>query len=183
MLLPWALEPGNPETYAISVANNTVQTCPQNLFQEIQWYLDRWRKRPKMPLLSSTTCHWCQFCPQSLAVFLNFSPAPQAIVTGFPGGSVVKNLSANEGDTGSIPGPGRSPLEGNGNPLHYSCLGILTEVPGRPQAMGWNKRVGYNIATKQQQQQISLLQEVWNVSTCWVCNRPWGLAMWVWQAL
>ena len=36
---------------------------------------------------------------------------------------------------------------------------ILTEVPGRLQAMGWNKRVRYNVATKQQQQQIGLLQE------------------------
>ena len=42
---------------------------------------------------------------------------------GFPGGSVVKNWPANAGDTGSIPGPGRSPGEGNGNPLRYSCLG------------------------------------------------------------
>ena len=39
---------------------------------------------------------------------------------GFPGGSVVKNLLANAGDTGdmsSIPGLGRSPAGGNGNPL------------------------------------------------------------------
>ena len=38
---------------------------------------------------------------------------------------VVKNLSASAGDIrdlGSIPGSGRSPGEGNGNPLHYSCL-------------------------------------------------------------
>ena len=42
---------------------------------------------------------------------------------GFPGGSVVKNPPANEGDMGSIPGLGRSPGEGNGNPLQYSCLG------------------------------------------------------------
>ena len=38
---------------------------------------------------------------------------------------VVKNLPANAGDardTGSIPGLGRSPGEGNGNPLRYSCL-------------------------------------------------------------
>ena len=42
---------------------------------------------------------------------------------GFPGGSAVKNLSANAGDTGSIPGLGRSPGEENGNPLQYSCLG------------------------------------------------------------
>ena len=42
---------------------------------------------------------------------------------GFPGGSVVKNLSANTGDAGSIPGLGRFPGEGNGNPLQHSCLG------------------------------------------------------------
>ena len=36
--------------------------------------------------------------------------------------SVVKNPSANAGDSGSIPGSGISPGEGNGNPLQYSCL-------------------------------------------------------------
>ena len=41
----------------------------------------------------------------------------------FPGGSVVKNLPANAGDVGLIIGAGRSPGEGNGNPLQYSCLG------------------------------------------------------------
>jgi len=41
----------------------------------------------------------------------------------FPGGSVVKNLPANAVDEGSIPGSGRSPGEGNGNKLQYSCLG------------------------------------------------------------
>ena len=42
---------------------------------------------------------------------------------GFPGGSVVKNLPANAGDVGSIPGSGRSVGGGNDNPLQYSCLG------------------------------------------------------------
>ena len=41
----------------------------------------------------------------------------------FPGGTVVKNMPANAGDMGSIPGWGRSPEEGNGSPLQYSCLG------------------------------------------------------------
>ena len=41
---------------------------------------------------------------------------------GFLGGSVVKNPPANAGDMGSILGLGRSPREGNGNPLQYSCL-------------------------------------------------------------
>ena len=40
----------------------------------------------------------------------------------YPGGSVVKNLTANAGDLGSIPGSGRSPGEGNGKPLQYSCM-------------------------------------------------------------
>ena len=49
---------------------------------------------------------------------------------GFPGGTVIKNLLANAGDAGDaglIPGLGRSPREGNGNPFQYSCLntGIL----------------------------------------------------------
>ena len=44
---------------------------------------------------------------------------------GFPGGLVVKNMPANAGDAGdagSIPGLGRSPGEGLGNPFQYSCL-------------------------------------------------------------
>ena len=44
----------------------------------------------------------------------------------FPDGLVVKNLPANVGDAGDIgwiPWSGRSSGEGNGNPLHYSCLG------------------------------------------------------------
>ena len=40
---------------------------------------------------------------------------------------MVKNLPANAGDLGSIPGEGRSPGEGNSNPLQYSCLGSSTE--------------------------------------------------------
>ena len=40
----------------------------------------------------------------------------------FPGGLVVKNPPANAGSVGLIPGSGRPPGEGNGNPLQYSCL-------------------------------------------------------------
>ena len=75
---------------------------------------------------------------------------------GFPGGSVVKNPPANSGDTGSIPRLGRSPVEGNGNPLQYSCL-------GNPMGRGVWQATGHGVArslnnnnknreTKQQQQ-------------------------------
>ena len=44
------------------------------------------------------------------------------IPSSFPGGSEDKASACNAGDPGSIPGLGRSPGEGNGNPLQYSCL-------------------------------------------------------------
>ena len=46
----------------------------------------------------------------------------QIVSWGFPGGSGSKVSVCNAGDWGSIPGLGRSPEEGNGNPLQYSCL-------------------------------------------------------------
>ena len=56
---------------------------------------------------------------------------------GFPGGVVVKNPPANArdaGDVGSIPGSGRSPEEGNSNPLQYSGLGNPMDREGVWQA-------------------------------------------------
>ena len=44
---------------------------------------------------------------------------------GFPGSAMVKNLPTNAGDVrdmGSVPGLGKSPREGNGTPLQYSCV-------------------------------------------------------------
>ena len=58
-------------------------------------------------------------------------------VWGLPGVSGVKNLPANAGDVGSIPDLRRSPREGNGNILYYSCLKTLwTEELGRLQSVG-----------------------------------------------
>ena len=78
------------------------------------------------------------------------------IYIGFPGGSVVKNPPANEGatgDTGSIPGSGTSPGEGNGHTICVTHASILawkipwTEQPDGLQSMG-SPRVGYDFATK-----------------------------------
>ena len=58
--------------------------------------------------------HWeAQESYENLVINLNSS---------FPGGSALKYLPVNVGDTGLIPGSGRSPGEGNGNPLPCSCL-------------------------------------------------------------
>ena len=73
------------------------------------------------------------------------------MLPGFPGGSLVKNPPVNAGDSGSIPGSGRSPGEGNSNP----CSTLAWEIPwtkelGGLQSMG-SQRVGHDLITKQQQ--------------------------------
>ena len=56
---------------------------------------------------------------------------------GFPGGSAGKESACSAGDLSSVPVSGRSPGEGNGNPLQYSCRRIpWTEEPGGLQSMG-----------------------------------------------
>ena len=72
-----------------------------------------------------------------------------SLIWGFPGSSGVKNPPANEGDTGSIPGWGRSPRKGNGNPLQYSCLENSMDrgawwatAHGVTQSQTWLKQLG-----------------------------------------
>ena len=69
-------------------------------------------------------------------------------LTGFPHSSVGKESACNAGYLGQIPGSGRSPREGNGNPLHYSHL----ENPmDRGACQGTDNgitRVGHDLATE-----------------------------------
>ena len=69
---------------------------------------------------------------------------------GFPGGSVVKNTTANSGNIGSVPGWGKSPGEGNGNPLQYSCLGNPIGRGALRATVREITRVRYHLVTKQQ---------------------------------
>ena len=56
---------------------------------------------------------------------------------GFPGGSVSNESTCKAGDPGLIPGSGRSPREGHGNPLQYSCLeNPMDEESGGLHSMG-----------------------------------------------
>ena len=69
----------------------------------------------------------------------------------FPGGSVVKNLPANAGDVGLISGLGRSPGEGNSNPLQYSCLENSMDREAWWATVHGVTKVRHNLVTKQQQ--------------------------------
>ena len=69
---------------------------------------------------------------------------------------MVKNLSANAGDTCSNPGSGRFPGGRNDDPLQYSCMGNLMDIgAGGLQSMRL-QTIRSDLATKQQQQQQSL---------------------------
>ena len=65
--------------------------------------------------------------PVSTILYLSSNPTSIIIISylltmGFTGGSDSKVSACNAGDSGSIPGSGRSPGKGNGNPLQHSCL-------------------------------------------------------------
>ena len=79
-------------------------------------------------ILDPLSCNQFTLYPPDTSFFQRLCPAPLPLISvssyrwiteprGFPGGSVVKNLSANAGDVGSIPGSRRSPGVGNDNPL------------------------------------------------------------------
>ena len=100
--------------------------------------------------------------PKSVLSFIPFhhptsSPLGKPLATfkvGFPGGSVVKNLPTNAGDSGDmglIPESRRSPAEGNGNPLQYSCLGKSCGQKSPAGYSSWeSQRVRHNLATTTQ---------------------------------
>ena len=72
-------------------------------------------------------------------------------ILGFPGGSVIKkkNLPANKVDVVLIPALGKSPGEGNGNPVHYSCLRNPMDKEAWWLQFMELQRVRHHLATKQ----------------------------------
>ena len=80
------------------------------------------------------------------------------VVVVIPGGSVIKNLPANAGDSGLIPGLGRSPEEGNGNPLQYSCLQSPMDRGAWWATVQGVARLRHNLATKPPPNTVSKLK-------------------------
>ena len=107
---------------------------------------------PCRPPLYCTADSWLSFGNvYSLTCLLH-----QLIVSkdymGFSDDAVVQNLLTNSEDSGSIPGSGRSPGEGNGNPFQYFCLRNPVDRGALTGCSPWgHRRVRYDLATKQQQ--------------------------------
>ena len=113
-----------------------------------------------------------------------FSFNTTKITRGFPGYSLVKNLPANTGDTGLIPGSGRSPGEENGNPLQYSCLGNPMDrgawratVHGVTKSWTWLKRLSTH--AKRQSPFLFPLNLDWPYDLFWpmYCNRTHNMSV------
>ena len=114
----------------------------------IQWeaavracYLKIWQLMPKRTVFSRV---WGQgitgFHCKSFNILFEFNTLPCS--------SVGKESACNAGDPGSIPGLGRSPGEGNGNPLQYSCLENLMDRGAWWATVHGVARVGHDLATK-----------------------------------
>ena len=97
-----------------------VRSCRIFTFKDGHWPLALWPGS----LQSFSLALRSSFQTILICVFFFFNlVTPLVGHHGFPGGSDGKESACNAGDLGSIPGLGRSPEEGNGNPLQYSCLG------------------------------------------------------------
>ena len=99
-------------TTAPDAVKYNLKTLDQNFAKESQ---------DLIPVYLGSATH--QLESRNLSLSLNWWVS--VYTKGFPGGAEVKNPPANAGnagDSGSIPGLGRSPAVGNGNPLQYSCL-------------------------------------------------------------
>ena len=100
------------------------------LLERALWHSGLWLLPPKLTLSSSGPKMQLDDSldnqTETLLSSVNTVPLQEEfsweIYLRFPGGSEVKASASNAGDPGSIPGSGRSPGEGNGNPLQYSCL-------------------------------------------------------------
>ena len=82
---------------------------------------------------------------------------------GFPCSSVGKESAWSAGDPGSIPGLGRSPGEGNGNPLQYPCLENLMDRGLQSMA---SQRVGHDWATNTNTYSVSWLASMSSIFLC-----------------
>ena len=80
-------------------------------------------------------------------------------IKGFPGGTVVKNLLNNEGDTGLIPGQGGNPGGRSGNQLQYSRLGSPMDRGAWWATVNGVTRVRHYLETKQQQKDQNCMLE------------------------
>ena len=92
----------------------------------------------------------------------------------FPRSWVGKESASNAGDPDSVPGLGRSPGEGNGNPLQYSCMENPMDRERWQAAVHGVARVGHDLATKPPPPPDTLKPYQWNLGhVCFISQETW----------
>ena len=119
------IEPGSPALQADALSSEPPGK-PKSLLKEILYTLVSEVAQSCLTLCDPIVCSLPGSSVHGIFqarilewIAISFSMKPDL---GFPGGSEDKASACKAGDPGSIPGLGRSPGEGNGNPLQYSCL-------------------------------------------------------------
>ena len=102
-----------------------------------------WSKQGTSQSMSSPGLRWAGV--EGHLPWIQLSPSSSSSLVA----QALKNLPANAGDLGLIPGLGRYPEEGNGNPLQYSCLGNPMDRGAWQATVQGSQRVRHNWATKQ----------------------------------
>ena len=108
----------------------------------------RWNKNVCLWLLQSLRAY-SQDCVHSMFVASSTLSCVGLLCIGFPGGSDIKESACNAGVPGLIPGLGRSPGEGNGNPLQCSCL-------KKPEDRGAQRASVHGVAESETTEQLTL---------------------------
>ena len=118
-----------------------VWMAPLTQWKQVWASSGRWWRTEKPGVMQSMGSQRIKWCLGSNTVLLIYR-------VGFSGGSDGKEFTCNAGDPGSIPGLGKSPEGGDGNPLQYSCW----ENPHGQRSLAdyspWGHRVGHNWATR-----------------------------------
>ena len=115
--LPGLAGPG--EEYSVRFESSSLEDAPAS-----RDTLSSWFSLPTPPCLENHSAYNPPTYETPLYMPL---PLPKPSLLGFPGGSGGKEPACDTGDPGSISGPGRSAVEGNGYPLQYSCLENSTD--------------------------------------------------------
>ena len=120
--IPWTEEPGALQSRGSLRVRHDIETS-LSLFTFVHWRR-KWQPTPVfLPGESQRqgSLVGCRLWGRTELDTTEVTQQQHSKVTDFPGGSDSKASVYNVGDMGSIPGSGRSPDEGNGNPLQYYC--------------------------------------------------------------
>ena len=119
----WGLPGPGIEPVSLALAGRFFTTEPKRKPHKLFFFFFNEYKRNVQVGDSELSVYWNYRAPP-LYIKIFISPLPCA---DSPGGSDGKESACNAGGPALIPGSGRSPEEGNGNPLQYSCLGNPTD--------------------------------------------------------